>query len=70
MIRIKECLAVLEENDFFGEQSLLMNRPAGASVRTISYCELAALKASDFAEVVKSFPSLGEIINQIAQEIE
>ena len=54
-------LALLEENDIFGEQSLLMNRPSNCSVRTLNYCEMMVLQAKDFKDVVSGFPSFAEV---------
>ena len=61
-----ELLAVLEENDFFGEQSLLSNKKTNASVRSTTFAELMALQASAFQDVIRDFPWFAEIVQSIA----
>jgi cAMP-dependent protein kinase regulator len=51
-------LGSLRGGDFFGEISLIFNRPRMASVRTIKTTELLELQKADFDHVVGAFPSI------------
>jgi len=51
-------LATLHEGDFFGEISLIFNRPRMASVRTTKTTELLELEKQDFDDVVGAYPSI------------
>jgi len=48
----------LRGGDFFGEISLIFNRPPMASVRTTKTTELLELEKADFDHVVGAFPSI------------
>jgi len=51
-------LGYLRGGDFFGEISLIFNRPRMASVRTTKTTELLELEKPDFDEVVGAYPSV------------
>jgi CRP-like cAMP-binding protein len=51
-------LATLHEEDFFGEISLIFNRPRMASVRTTKTTDLQELAKADFDHVVGAYPSI------------
>jgi CRP-like cAMP-binding protein len=53
----KVTLATLEPGDSFGEQSLLFNRPAGASVRAATGLLLIAIPADTFRRVAQTHPA-------------
>ena len=51
-------LGYLRGGDFFGEISLIFNRPRMASVRTTKTTELLELEKPDFDDVVGAYPSI------------
>ncbi len=51
-------LGCLRGGDFFGEISLIFNRPRMASVRTTKTTELLELEKADFDHVVAAYPSI------------
>lgn len=51
-------LAVLHENDFFGELSLLDAEPRSASITTLSDCLLLRLEQAVFYEAVALYPDV------------
>lgn len=51
-------LATLHEGDFFGEISLIFNRPRMGSVRTTKTTELLELDKADFDHVVGAYSSI------------
>lgn len=48
----EERIAVLNENNFFGEMALFSNEPRNASAVTLTECELFTLKREDFYELL------------------
>lgn len=51
-------LAILESGSFFGEMSLLDDKPRSATVITMSDSELAQIRRLDFESLLKSSPEL------------
>jgi CRP-like cAMP-binding protein len=51
-------LGYLRGGDFFGEISLIFNRPRMASARTTTTTELLELEKADFDHVVEEYPSI------------
>jgi len=49
----RSVLQVLTDGDFFGEWSLLVERPSLESLRALSHCELLVLARSDFESVLQ-----------------
>lgn len=60
-----ETVAVLSDNDFFGERALMTAGLTAASVQAITYCDLMALYQSEFAAVVRDFPFFAAVIDQV-----
>ena len=55
----------LKEGQFFGEIALIENTVRNADVRSIEYCDLYTFNKSDFLEVIKKYPTLGEKFREI-----
>lgn len=56
-------VAVLNDNDFFGEMALVTNDPRNATATAISECELFELKKDDFIKLVETSPTLANKIS-------
>ncbi len=58
-----ECsVAILKENDFFGEMALISNFPRNASAKTLDECELFSIDKNVLYSLLKSVPQIPEII--------
>lgn len=53
--------------EFFGEMSLLFQKPRSATVTTTKPTRLFALKAGDFSKMLEENPTLSEIVRAIAE---
>jgi potassium efflux system protein len=53
--------------EFFGEMSLLFQKPRSATVATTKATRLFALKASDFRRTLDANPDLADIVHAIAE---
>ena len=60
----KVILATLKEGDYFGEISLLTERPRTASVRTLRPSELVRLDKKDFDRIVTRHPETKKILEE------
>lgn len=56
-------VAVLSNNDFFGEMSLVLNEPRNATATAISDCEVFQLKKEDFLKLMETSPTLAEKVS-------
>ncbi len=61
-------LATLREGDFFGEISLIFNRPRMASLRTTKTTELLEFEKPDFDDVVGAYPSIKGTLNAFSRK--
>ncbi len=61
-------LGYLRGGDFFGEISLIFNRPRMASVRTTKTTELLELEKPDFDRVVGTYPSIKGTLNALSRK--
>ncbi len=61
-------LGSLRGGDFFGEISLIFNRPRMASVRTTKTTELLELEKADFDHVVGAFPSIKGVLEAFSRK--
>lgn len=55
-------LAILVENDFFGEGSVLTGKPRIATVTAKTDCEVFELKKDVLEELIKRYPKMWEIL--------
>jgi CRP-like cAMP-binding protein/Fe-S-cluster-containing hydrogenase component 2 len=53
-----QTIASIDEGNFFGEMSLLMDQPHSATVRTITPADMLALPAADFHRMLEQRPDL------------
>jgi CRP-like cAMP-binding protein len=61
----------LKGGDFFGEVSLIKNKPRTADVLADSAVEILELKRSDFEEIAKKHPEIGKSLEKtIEQRVE
>jgi HlyB family type I secretion system ABC transporter len=58
-------LAVLKKGDGFGEQSLLTQKPAGASVRASGKLVLLKMGAGDFLQMVSDYPQVERYFQEV-----
>ena len=58
----------LGSGDFFGEIALLKEMPRTADVTALSYCQVLALFARDFNQLLDANPDLRARIEKIAEE--
>ncbi|HCJ67271.1 MAG TPA: hypothetical protein DHV62_08125 [Elusimicrobia bacterium] len=66
----KTVLAILREEDIFGEMALFDNRPRSASVRAIGDVKLAVFDRETFLEQIKKNPHLAlQILQKMSQRI-
>lgn len=56
-------LAILGENDFFGEMALISENPRMASVKTLEEAEMFTLSKQDFIKLCSTNQNLASIIN-------
>ncbi|MFO8056682.1 MAG: cyclic nucleotide-binding domain-containing protein [bacterium] len=64
-------LARLQGGDFFGEVSLIKNKPRTATVLAESKAEILELKRDDFQKISRKHPEIGKAIeNTIEQRVE
>ncbi len=61
-------LRVLTDGDFFGEVSLLLAQPRGASVRALTTCDLFVLHKADFDRVLKDHPQFAESLRELVKK--
>lgn len=60
---IDQEVAVLSDNDFFGEMALVLNEPRNATATAISECELFQLKKSDFVKLMETSQTMANKIS-------
>jgi F-box/leucine-rich repeat protein 7 len=53
--------------DYFGDISVLLNKPRAADARAVTALELYVLKKPDFAEVINRFPDLQNYFKAMAE---
>lgn len=58
-------VAVLNDNDFFGEMALVLNDKRNAMATAISECEVFQLKKEDFMKLMETSPTMA---NKISNE--
>lgn len=58
-------IAVLNDNDFFGEMALVLNDKRNATATAISECEVFQLKKEDFMKLMETSPTMA---NKISNE--
>lgn len=56
-------VAVLSDNDFFGEMSLVLNEKRNATVTAIADTEVFQLKKADFLALIQSSPTMSNKIS-------
>lgn len=63
-----DVISVLSEGDFFGELSLLHERPRIANIRAMTYCELFTIDKALFHRILNRFPEFAERMEASAYE--
>lgn len=56
-------MAVLNDNDFFGEMALVLNDKRNATATAISECEVFQLKKEDFMKLMETSPTMANKIS-------
>ncbi|HEX5689302.1 MAG TPA: cyclic nucleotide-binding domain-containing protein, partial [Roseiflexaceae bacterium] len=62
-----ELLAHLDEGNFFGEMSLLFEKPHNADIRAVTPVEVLALPAADFMRLLREQPRLSEQLTAMVE---
>jgi CRP-like cAMP-binding protein/Fe-S-cluster-containing hydrogenase component 2 len=65
--RASELLAHLDEGNFFGEMSLLAEKPHNADIRTVTPAEVLRLPAEDFMRLLREQPALCEQLDAMVE---
>ena len=65
-----DTFAMLEEGSFFGETSLLRERPRNATVRAISFCNVYSLSKEIFDRMLLKYPKFKADLEKISNERE
>ncbi|TNE47711.1 MAG: cyclic nucleotide-binding domain-containing protein [Bacteroidetes bacterium] len=60
--------AILEEGEYFGDLSLLLQERRTASVRTIGYCEMLVLEAHHFERLKNTYPEFRDVLKKVSSE--
>jgi len=62
-----QLIAHLDEGDFFGEMSLLAEKPHNADIRAVTPVEVLALPAADFMRLLREQPALAEQLHEVVE---
>jgi CRP-like cAMP-binding protein/Fe-S-cluster-containing hydrogenase component 2 len=65
--RAGELIAHLDEGDFFGEMSLLAEKPHNADIRAVTPVAVLALPAADFMRLLRDQPILSEQLDEVVE---
>jgi CRP-like cAMP-binding protein/Fe-S-cluster-containing hydrogenase component 2 len=65
--RLGQVIAHLDEGDFFGEMSLLAEKPHNAGIRAVTPVEVLALPAADFWRLLHEQPALAEQLHEVVE---
>jgi glucose-6-phosphate 1-dehydrogenase len=60
-------LKTLDEGQFFGETSLVLDKPRTASIRAAGACNLFVLDKADFLRSLKDHPHLANLMRELAR---
>jgi CRP-like cAMP-binding protein len=63
VIRNNTILAVLSDNQFFGEMALVSDEPRNATVKTVTDLEVLTLRKEDFKRLLETIPSIASIVS-------
>jgi hypothetical protein len=63
VIRNNTILAVLSDNQFFGEMALVSDEPRNATVKTVTDVEVLTLNKDDFKTLLETKPSIASIVS-------
>jgi glucose-6-phosphate 1-dehydrogenase len=61
-------VAQLHEGNFFGEISLLLSAPRGATVRALTQCDMFVLSKDDFHKALRDYPDFAKVVIETARE--
>lgn len=59
---------IVEDGDYFGDLSLLLNEKRTASVIALTYCEIFVLFRDDFNRIKNEYSELTEVLQRAASE--
>ena len=63
VVRSFDILAVLKDNDFFGEMALVSDEPRNATIKTVEETEVLVLSKPQFRELLESKPSIASVVS-------
>lgn len=61
-------MAEVNQNDIFGEMTVLYQQPRSATIRSLGYCQVYSLHQDDLAELDAKTPILRERLLELAEE--
>lgn len=64
----KNSHGTLEDGDYFGDLSLILNEKRTASVKAITYCEIFILNKSDFERIKGEYPEFKNVLKKMSSE--
>ena len=59
--------SLLTTDDFFGEETLLSDRPATATIATVTQCHFMVLDVENFYELLELYPQMKKALSRYAQ---
>jgi len=68
VVRAGQVVVVLSDHEFFGEQSIITETLCTASVRAVTYCDMAILMQEHFQQVCQLFPDLVGQLQRVSVE--
>lgn len=68
---VDKTLSILEEGEYFGEMSLLLNAPRSATATAVEETTLIKLSREDFKQLLREYPEAGmSMLIQLASRLE
>ncbi len=68
---VEKTLSILEEGEYFGEMSLLLNAPRSATATALEETELITLGRDDFKQMLREYPQAGmAMLIQLSNRLE
>jgi voltage-gated potassium channel len=64
----KNTHGILEDGDYFGDLSLILNEKRTASVQALTYCEIFILTKSDFDSIKNEYPEFKNVLKKMSSE--
>ena len=66
--KLGTAVGTMTDGATFGEQSFLTGKPSGATVRTVTFCEIMSLRSTDLDIVSEAYPDLRNELERFGQQ--